>query len=479
MSAQAFAGVDARLSRYSYLVSLLPQQVMADLDLDVRLIRRRYSSYTPVPGDPAALRARRQRRRRRHRAGLRRPHRLRRRVRRVGAVLRADGRARRAASSRRCSSRCGPPATCAPWSATTSCGTPSPNGRWARSSRRRSPTTPCAASSPPTPSSARSPTCATADLRQNVCFLYHLIGGGTGDWDVPVGGMGAVTDALARAAAAAGADIRTGTRGRSASSPDGEVAWDGGSRPRLHGCWPACAPVVLNRLLERGRRRPGRRPRRRPRARSSRSTCCCRGCRGCGTPRPTPRAAFAGTFHINEGYQQLQDAYAAAAAGAVPRLPPCEIYCHSLSDRSILGPDLAGVGRADADAVRAAHAGPALPRGPRASMRDLALATPCASLNSVLAEPIAGRAAARRRRAALPRGARRRSSSSSDLGAARAATSSTARCSGPGPRAPRRSAPGASRRRTSGCCSPAPARAAAAACPAYPVTTRRRPFSAR
>ena len=34
-------------------------------------------------------------------------------------------------------------------------------------------------------------------LAQNVCFLYHLIGGGTGDWDVPVGGMGAVTDGLA------------------------------------------------------------------------------------------------------------------------------------------------------------------------------------------------------------------------------------------------------------------------------------------
>ena len=30
-------------------------------------------------------------------------------------------------------------------------------------------------------------------LAQNVCFLYHLIGGGTGDWDVPIGGMGAVT----------------------------------------------------------------------------------------------------------------------------------------------------------------------------------------------------------------------------------------------------------------------------------------------
>ena len=47
-------------------------------------------------------------------------------------------------------------------------------------------------------------------LRQNRCFLYHVIGGGTGDWDVPVGGMGALTDALAQAAR---------RRGRGASSP--------------------------------------------------------------------------------------------------------------------------------------------------------------------------------------------------------------------------------------------------------------------
>ena len=52
VSARAFDGVDARLSRYSYLVSLLPRQVLTDLDLDLRLIRRRFSSYTPVPGDP-------------------------------------------------------------------------------------------------------------------------------------------------------------------------------------------------------------------------------------------------------------------------------------------------------------------------------------------------------------------------------------------------------------------------------------------
>ena len=43
----------ANLSRYSYLVSLLPQQIIRDLGLSIALKRRRYSSYTPVPGDPS------------------------------------------------------------------------------------------------------------------------------------------------------------------------------------------------------------------------------------------------------------------------------------------------------------------------------------------------------------------------------------------------------------------------------------------
>ena len=38
-------------------------------------------------------------------------------------------------------------------------------------------------------------------LRQNRCFLYHVIGNGTGEWRVPVGGMGAVTAELIRVAA--------------------------------------------------------------------------------------------------------------------------------------------------------------------------------------------------------------------------------------------------------------------------------------
>ena len=46
-------------------------------------------------------------------------------------------------------------------------------------------------------------------LLQNVCFLYHLIGGGVGEWHVPVGGMGAVSAALAAVASGHGAEIIT------------------------------------------------------------------------------------------------------------------------------------------------------------------------------------------------------------------------------------------------------------------------------
>ena len=49
VSAQIFDGVDARLSRYAYLVSLLPARIADDLGATVRLARRPYSSYTPDP----------------------------------------------------------------------------------------------------------------------------------------------------------------------------------------------------------------------------------------------------------------------------------------------------------------------------------------------------------------------------------------------------------------------------------------------
>lgn len=56
------------------------------------------------------------------------------------------------------------------------------------------------------------------------------------------------------------------------------------------------------------------------------------------------REAFSGTFHIAEGYEQLATAHAQAASGELPTAPPSEIYCHSLTDPSILGQDLVDQG---------------------------------------------------------------------------------------------------------------------------------------
>src|SRR5271163_1133414 len=58
VSAQAFDGIEVRVSRYSYLVSLLPSRIVDDLGAPVRLARRRLSSYTPDPataGDSGLL----------------------------------------------------------------------------------------------------------------------------------------------------------------------------------------------------------------------------------------------------------------------------------------------------------------------------------------------------------------------------------------------------------------------------------------
>ncbi|MEJ7744609.1 MAG: FAD-dependent oxidoreductase [Nocardioidaceae bacterium] len=54
VSAQPFAGLDARLSRYSYLVSLLPELIVNDLGLDVELRSRSVASYTPTMRGGAA-----------------------------------------------------------------------------------------------------------------------------------------------------------------------------------------------------------------------------------------------------------------------------------------------------------------------------------------------------------------------------------------------------------------------------------------
>ncbi|MFK4593734.1 phytoene desaturase family protein [Streptomyces pristinaespiralis] len=179
-------------------------------------------------------------------------------------------------------------------------------------------------------------------LVQNRCFLYHVIGGGTGDWDVPVGGMGALTDALAAAARDAGAEFALGhevtridTDGERAEVAYRNRAGEGAVAARR--VLVNASPQALAALLGEESPEPAEGAqlkvnmllRRLPRLRDD---------------SVAPEDAFSGTFHVSEGYGQLATAYREAAEGRLPSAPPSEIYCHSLTDPSILSPELAAQG---------------------------------------------------------------------------------------------------------------------------------------
>ncbi|HET8755508.1 MAG TPA: NAD(P)/FAD-dependent oxidoreductase [Solirubrobacteraceae bacterium] len=366
VSEAPFAGVDARLSRYSYLVSLLPRQIVAELGLQFQTRRRRISSYTPVPGtdrgvlvdtaDPARTRASMGAEFGAWQAFYDRVARVARAV--FPTML--EPLVSRAELRRRIDDD-------AIWQALFE----RPIGETIEAAfdddvLRGVVLTDALIG---TFAGARDPS-----LRQNRCFLYHVIGNGTGAWDVPVGGMGALTAELARCAAF---ELRTGCD-VTAVEADGQravVRWDGGA-VECRDVVAGCAPAVLDRLLGRA---DGALPEgaqlkvnmllaRLPRLRD--------------TAVP-PEDAFAGTFHVNETYTQLQAAFDAAAADAVPDPVPCEIYCHSLTDRSILGVD------GHTLTLFALHTPARLfEGGDRAGRARAVLDATLRSLNSVLAEPI-------------------------------------------------------------------------------------------
>ena len=322
VSEAPFAGVDARLSRYSYLVSLLPRQIVEELGLRFQTRRRRISSYTPVPGTDRGVlvdTADSERTRASMGAGFDAWQAFYDRVARVARAV-FPTMLEPLVSREELRRRVGDDEI---WDALFE----RPIGETIEAAFDDDLLRGIVLTD------ALIGTFAGAhdtNLRQNRCFLYHVIGNGTGAWDVPVGGMGALTSELARCASF---EVRTGCE-VTAIEADGEravVRWDGGAvdcRDVVAGC----APAVLDRLLGRAN---GSLPEgaqlkvnmllaRLPRLRDG------------GVP---PEDAFAGTFHVNETYTQLQRAFETAAAGTVPEPVPCEIYCHSLTDRSILGVD--------------------------------------------------------------------------------------------------------------------------------------------
>jgi phytoene dehydrogenase-like protein len=366
VSERPFAGVDARLSRYAYLVSLLPRAIVDELGLAVTLRRRRISSYTPLPGEP-------------ERGVL------------IGDDAPAvEGWERLYASCVRVAQAVFPSLTQPLCSAADLRARVGDDEAWAALVEHPigELIEECLADDVLRGIALTDALIGTfagahdADLRQNRCFLYHVIGNGTGHWDVPVGGMGAVTDALRDAALAAGAELRCGADA-TAIEPGAVRFRDAGGGERVavgaH-VLAGVAPAVLDRL--RGREPAAPAPEgaqlkvnlllaRLPRLRDS----------------VDPAEAFAGTFHVNEGYGQLEAARARAAAGELPDPVPCEIYCHTLSDATILGPELRAAG-AHTLTCFALQLPARLFAADNDDAREQALRATLRSLDSVLAEPI-------------------------------------------------------------------------------------------
>ena len=396
VSAQAFEGVDARLSRYSYLVSLLPKQIIDELGLEISLAPRRYSSYTPIPGTSKGL-----------------------------LVDNQD-----AEATRESFESLGAGGDFTAWRNFYSQTQQLAKELWPTvllPLRRRSDWK--AASSTPaiwdrfiespvgdaieedfgndwvrgvvytdaligtfSPNSDQT-------LNANRCFLYHVIGGGTGEWNVPIGGMGAVSGELERAAlrygaklissadvfevstSDAGATVRYKADGQehtltaslvltNTSRQELRSISGGGDQPQAitpseDRPYPYGSQVKVNLLLKRL-----------PKLRDA---------------SVSPEAAFGGTFHINESFDQLQRAYESASRGEIPDPMPCEIYCHSLTDPSILGAELqeSGAQTLTVFALHAPHSLVAeLSEAEHDAMRLRLQAAVLESLNSVLAEPI-------------------------------------------------------------------------------------------
>jgi phytoene dehydrogenase-like protein len=332
VSATPFPGVPARLSRYSYLVSLLPGAIISDLGLRITLRSRAISSYTPIErdGQPSGL------------------------------LVEHEPSEATAASFRDLT------------------GSDGEFARWVAFYQSLSAMASSTASTllQPVPSRAAFRNLVTkaagkrlweqvfeqpigvaiedtfaddvvrgvvatdaligthtslrsTELLANRCFLYHLIGG---EWKVPVGGMGTVTRELARVARQAGATLRTSATvtGVDADGRNAEVTYRSGGHEysvAADHVLAGVAPAVLDRLRGIDTTKPAGAQlkinvllSRLPRLRSG----------------IDPRQAFAGTLHLDESYVELENAYVASASGAVPDPLPGEMYCHTLTDDSIV-----------------------------------------------------------------------------------------------------------------------------------------------
>jgi phytoene dehydrogenase-like protein len=181
-------------------------------------------------------------------------------------------------------------------------------------------------------------------LLQNRCFLYHLIGNKTGEWKVPVGGMGNVARELESAARKDGAEAITEVtlRHLHLSPMRRTVEFDAAGKTEAveaRFLLINFGPNILNPLLGQTYR-----PDETDEGSVFKINMLLHRLPGLKDTRNDSVEAFRGTFHIDEGYEQMMTSYRQAAEGRLPDKIPNEIYCHTLADDSILSPELRAKG---------------------------------------------------------------------------------------------------------------------------------------
>jgi phytoene dehydrogenase-like protein len=177
-------------------------------------------------------------------------------------------------------------------------------------------------------------------LLQNRCFLYHLIGNKTGEWKVPVGGMGAVSSELERAARGAGATMLTNVQVRALNVTGKARTVEFGVDGKEETVEARFLLVNFGRNLL--AKYTGRffQPDRTDEGSVFKINMLLSRLPKMKAKRLAASEAFRGTFHSDEGYEQMIVSHDEASDGRLPGKTPCEIYCHTLTDDSILAPEL-------------------------------------------------------------------------------------------------------------------------------------------
>lgn len=181
-------------------------------------------------------------------------------------------------------------------------------------------------------------------LLQNRTFIYHIIGNKTGEWRVPQGGMGNVVAQLIKKATELGviikadAEVKRIDRSKRLKviflheNTEQEVAAKDiliNAAPRVLEKLLGNTPAALQTTEEGTAFKINLLLKKLPQLKDA---------------KVKPEEAFAGTFHINQSYKQMENTFKAAESGIIPDPIACEIYCHTLTDPSILSAELQAQG---------------------------------------------------------------------------------------------------------------------------------------